>query len=153
VPIVRIVVPKNQLMLLAGIVWCTAGAMVALIGIPLDVRLAQDNAILVPLTALIFLVFYGLVFSRLVRKHTHRIRSHAEAELPVWLFFNRSSWIVMAVMMGGGMALRQAHVFSDEFVAFFYTGLGVALFLCGLRFVGVFARKDVLVPVEADPAR
>jgi hypothetical protein len=29
-------------------------------------------------------------------------------------------------------------------IAFFYSGLGVALFLCGVRFLGVFARKDVL---------
>jgi hypothetical protein len=29
-------------------------------------------------------------------------------------------------------------------IAFFYSGLGLALFLCGVRFLGVFARKDVL---------
>jgi len=29
-------------------------------------------------------------------------------------------------------------------IAFLYSGLGVALFLCGLRFLGVFARRDVL---------
>jgi len=32
----------------------------------------------------------------------------------------------------------------DWMIAFFYSGLGVALFLCGVRFLGVFARKDVL---------
>jgi hypothetical protein len=39
-------------------------------------------------------------------------------------------------------------------IAFFYSGLGLALFLCGIRFLGVFARRDVLVlasdPVPAD---
>jgi hypothetical protein len=29
-------------------------------------------------------------------------------------------------------------------IAFFYSGLGLALFLCGVRFLGIFARKDVL---------
>jgi hypothetical protein len=29
-------------------------------------------------------------------------------------------------------------------IAFFYSGLGVALFVCGVRFLGAFARKDVL---------
>jgi small-conductance mechanosensitive channel len=139
-------IPKNHLMLIAGLVWCAAGAMVCLIGLPLEVRLAPEHLVLLPLAAAIFLAFYFLVFSRLVRKHTGRIRARTEDRLPFWHFFNASSWAVMAVMMGGGMALRLSHLVPDWMIAFFYSGLGVALFLCGLRFLGVFARKDVLAP-------
>jgi hypothetical protein len=92
----------------------------------------------------IFLAFYLFVFSRLVRKHTGRIRAREEDRLPFWNFFNASSWAVMAVMMGGGMALRFSHLMPDWMIAFFYSGLGIALFLCGVRFLGAFARKDVL---------
>ena len=139
-------VPKNQLMLIAGVVWCAAGAMVCMVGLPLEVRLAPSQLVLVPLAAAIFLAFYVFVFSRLVRKHTGRIRARTEDRLPVWHFFNASSWAVMAVMMVGGMALRFSHLVPDWAIAFFYSGLGVALFLCGVRFLGVFARKDVLAP-------
>jgi hypothetical protein len=59
--------------------------------------------------------------------------------------------MVMAVMMGGGMALRFSHVMPDWMVAFFYSGLGVALFLCGVLFLGVFARKDVLALTPERP--
>ena len=138
-------VPKNSLMLIAGLVWCVAGAMVCLVGLPLELRLAPSELILLPLAVAIFLAFYFLVFSRLVRRHTLRIRARSEDRLPVWQFFNASSWAVMAVMMGGGMALRFSHLIPDWAIAFFYSGLGVALFLCGVRFLGVFARKDVLV--------
>ena len=138
------IVPKNQLMLIAGLVWCAAGAMVCLIGLPLEFRLAPANLVLFPLAALIFAAFYLFVFSRLVRKHTDRIRARAEDRLPFWHFFNASSWAVMAVMMGGGMALRLSHLVPDSAIAFFYSGLGVALFICGLRFLGVYVRKDVL---------
>jgi hypothetical protein len=142
---VRVVhIPKNQLMLIAGLVWCAAGAMVCVIGLPLELRLAPSHLILLPLAGVIFVAFYFLVFSRLVRKHTGRIRARPEDRLPFWHFFNASSWAVMAVMMGGGMALRFSHLVPDWMIAFFYTGLGVALFLCGVRFLGVFARKDVL---------
>ena len=141
----RFHLPKNQLMLIAGLVWCAAGAMVCVIGLPLEFGLAPTHLILVPLAAAIFLVFYVFVFSRLVRKHTGRIRARVENRLPFWHFFNASSWAVMAVMMGGGMVLRLSHVVPDWMIAFFYSGLGVALFLCGVRFLGVFARKDVLV--------
>jgi len=142
---VRLVdIPKNHLMLIAGLVWCAAGAMVCVIGLPLEFGLAPSHLILLPLAAVIFLVFYFFVFSRLVRKHTGRIRARAEDRLPFWHFFNASSWVVMAVMMGGGMALRFSHLVPDWMIAFFYSGLGVALLLCGLRFLGIFARRDVL---------
>jgi small-conductance mechanosensitive channel len=144
---VRVVlIPKNRLMLIAGLVWSAAGAMVCMIGLPLEFGLAPSHLILFPLAVVIFLSFYFLVFSRLVRKHTDRIRARAEDRLPFWNFFNASSWAVMAVMMGGGMALRFSHLMPDWMIAFFYSGLGVALFLCGVRFLGVFARKNVLAP-------
>jgi hypothetical protein len=138
--------PKNQLMLIAGLVWCGAGAMVAMIGLPLELRLGPEHLVLFPLAAAIFLAFYVFVFSRLVRKHTLRIRERPEDRLPFWQFFNASSWAVMGLMMGGGMALRFSHLMPDWMIAFFYSGLGVALFLCGVRFLGVFARRDVLTP-------
>ena len=146
-------IPKNQLMLIAGLVWCAAGAMVCVIGLPLEFGLAPTNLILLPLAVGIFAAFYVFVFSRLVRKHTGRIRARAEDRLPFWHFFNASSWAVMAVMMGGGMALRLSHLVPDWIIAFFYSGLGVALFLCGIRFLGIFARKDVLtLTLERLPA-
>ena len=36
-------IPKNQLMLIAGMVWCASGAMVAMIGLPLEFRLAPGD--------------------------------------------------------------------------------------------------------------
>lgn len=134
-------VPKHRLLLIAGIVWCLAGSMVLLIGLPLELRLAPEHLVLLPLAVVIFGVFDNLVFSRLVRKHTHRIRSQAEDRLPIWRFFNASSWAVMGVMMGGGMALRLSHLVPDWAIAFFYSGLGLALLLAGVRFVGVFASE------------
>ena len=145
-----VTLPKNQLILIAGIVWCAAGAMVCMVGLPLEIRLAPSDVFLVPLAGVIFVAFYVFVFSRLVRKHTNRIRARAEERLPFWHFFNASSWAVMAVMMGGGMALRLSHAVPDWTIAFFYSGLGVALFLSGLRFVGVYARKDVLTLAPED---
>ena len=137
-------IPKNYLILIAGLVWCVAGAMVCVIGLPLELGLAPSHLILFPLAAAIFIAFYFFVFSRLVRKHTGRIRARPEDRLPFWHFFNASSWAVMVAMMGGGLTLRLSHLMPDWMIAFFYSGLGVALFLCGVSFLGVFARKDVL---------
>jgi small-conductance mechanosensitive channel len=124
--------------------------MACMVGLPIETKLAPTDLTLIPLAVVTFLAFYVLVFSRLVRKHTGRVRARPEDRLPFWHFFNASSWVVMAVMMGGGMALRLSHQIPDPMIAFFYSGLGVALFLCGVRFLGVFARKDVLAPMPAD---
>ncbi len=144
--------PKNQLVLIAGIVWCAAGVMVCLVGLPLEMRLAPSHLVLLPLAGAIFLAFHLLVFSRLVRMHTRRIRARTEERLPIWQFFSASSWLVMAGMMSGGIVLRLSHAVPDWVIAFFYSGLGVALVLAGLGFVRGFARKDVL-RVESDIAR
>jgi hypothetical protein len=145
----HLTVPKNQLMLIAGIVWCLAGTMVMLVGLPLEFSLAPEHLVLVPLAVGIFLVFYLFVFSRLVRKHMGRIRASDEERLPFWHFFNASSWAVMAIMMVGGMTLRMSHVMPDWAIAFFYSGLGTALFICGLRFVAVWYRREVELDQEA----
>ena len=60
---------------------------------------------------------------------------------------------LVAVLMVGGMAIRTSHLVPDWMIEFFYSGLGVALFLCGVRFLTVYARKDVLepAPVLASP--
>ena len=135
-------VPRNTLVLIAGLVWCAAGGMIDAVGLPLELRLAPGNLALVPLAVAIFLAFYALIFSRLVRKHTRRIRAQRDDRPPIWSFFDRSSWAVMAVMMAGGLALRASHAVPDWMIAFFYSGLGTALLLSGLRFLGAYVRRD-----------
>lgn len=148
----RLTVPKNHLVLVAGLVWCFAGAMVVLVGLPYAMRLAPRYPLLVPLAGLVFLAFSLLVFGRLVEAHTRRIGARPEARLPVWQCFSPSSWAVMAVMAGGGLTLRLGGVVPDWFVAFFYSGLGAALILAGLRFVRAFARGDALA-LQPEPVR
>ncbi len=145
-------IPKNNLMLIAGVVWCLAGAMVISVGLPLLVQDGPGQPILYALAVVIFLVFYVFIFSRLVTKHSGRIRRESRQRLPFWSFFDRSSYIIMAIMMGGGMALRLCHLMPEWMIAFFYSGLGIALFACGLRFLGVFWRKDVLIATVESPA-
>jgi hypothetical protein len=140
-----IAIPKNKLMFIAGLVWCLAGGMVCSIGIPLLWKLGTTQLGLYPLALIVFLIFYFLIFSKLVVKHTERIRKYPEQKLPFWSFFDKSSYIVMVIMMAGGMWLRLGHIVPNWMIAFFYSGLGVALFLCGVQFLGVFSRKEVLM--------
>ncbi len=143
-----VAVPKNRLILIAGVVWCVAGAMVCRIGLPLLWNLGLTQRILYPLAVAVFLIFYFLIFSRLVVKHTVRIRQRPEQQLPFWNFFDTSSYIVMVIMMAGGMWLRLAHIIPNWMIAFFYSGLGIALFSCGVRFLGAFSQQERLIGNE-----
>lgn len=129
-------VPKRGLMMIAGIVWMIAGFNVARLGV-LSYKDIQIRWYYPILSVATFCVF-GLMFFTMSKKHGKRIKGYEEPYRPFWNFFDLKAYIIMAVMMGGGIGLRAAKVFPDIFVAFFYTGLGCALFLAGILFVYMF---------------
>lgn len=131
-------VPKRALLIIAGIVWLVAGFNVARLGIIAygNIQIEWYHYLL---TAAVFLAF-GAMFFRMSQKHTKRIKDYEEECRPFWNFFDLKAYIIMAVMMGGGIGLRAAGVFPEVFVAFFYTGLGCALALAGVLFCVNFIR-------------
>lgn len=134
-------VPKCVLLIIAGIIWMIAGFNVVRLGI-ISYKLIEMKWYLPVLSVVIFVLF-GMMFYKMTQKHSKRIMNYAEAYRPVWNFFDIKSYIIMAVMMGGGIGLRNAGVFPDVFVAFFYTGLGCALFLAGVLFIIKFFQNKV----------
>ena len=125
-------VKKRTLLIIAGIVWLIAGFNVARIGV-LSYMAIEQKWYLYLLSVVIFLLF-GMMFFKMSNKHTQRIMGYEEY-MPFWNFFDLKAYIIMAIMMGGGIGLRVAGVFPDVFVAFFYTGLGCALTLAGILFI------------------
>lgn len=140
-----VILPKNVLVLIAGAVWSLAGAMVVRIGLPLLWQTGWTQPMLLLLALIVFLIFYFLIFSRLVGKHTARIRANPLQRLPFWNFFDRSSYVVMVIMMSGGMWIRKAQLAPNWMIGFFYSGLGIALFACGVRFLAAYWNEDVLM--------
>ena len=126
-------VKKRTLLLIAGIVWLIAGINVVRLGI-VSYFIIEQRWYWYLSSVLVFLAF-GFMFFRMNRKHTKRIMNYDDERQPFWRFFDLKAYIIMAVMMGGGIGLRAAGVFPDFFVAFFYTGLGCALSLAGILFI------------------
>lgn len=131
-------VSKRTLLIVAGIVWMIAGFNVVRLGI-ISYSLIDIRWFL-PILSVITFVFFGMMFYKMTKKHGRRIMSY-EAYRPIWNFFDIKAYIIMTVMMGGGIGLRNAGVFPDIFVAFFYTGLGFALFLAGVCFIIMFFKE------------
>ena len=125
-------VNKMTLLLFAAIVWIIAGVNVLRIGILLyPPYLSIINVLL---SIVVFAVFQFFIFGRLVKKHTRRINSYTEERQFFLKFFDLKSFIIMAVMISGGISIRAFHLLPEQFIAVFYTGLGASLTLAGILF-------------------
>lgn len=131
-------VKKFNLLFLAGLVWSIAGYNVLHIGC--QAYVGHISVFLIALSILVFAFFQFMVFGPLVKKHTKRITSYEMEKQWFWHFFDKKSFIIMAVMMSGGIIIRMEHLWPDWLIAFFYVGLGFALLLAGLTFFEKFIK-------------
>lgn len=125
-------VKRNTLLLLACLVWSAAGFNILRIGLMAYPAYRTVGNYL--LSALVFAVFQVFIFGKLVKKHTARIGAYREEHHFFLKFFDGRSFAIMAFMMTGGIALRSSGLAPEQFIAFFYTGLGASLLLAGLLF-------------------
>ena len=133
-------VSKELLLAIAGAVWCIAGANIVNIGLGAYAALDALRPVLLVGSVVVFGLFWFGVFSKLLGKHVVRIGAMEPVAQPVWRFFDAKSYLIMAVMMGGGISLRAFELVPAWFIAFFYTGLGVALATAGVGFIAAFVR-------------
>lgn len=125
-------VKRNTLLLIACLVWTAAGVNILRIG--LEAYAGYGTALNLLLSAVVFTVFQIFVFGRLVRKHTARIQGYQEERQLFLRFFDTKAFVIMAVMMGGGIGIRSSGLAPERFIAVFYSGLGASLLLAGLLF-------------------
>ncbi|SDB15871.1 hypothetical protein SAMN02910293_00800 [Streptococcus henryi] len=134
-------VKKKNLLALAGTVWLIAGFNVTRMGLVAYSSLKQVTLVSLLLSILVFLAF-GSMFYKMTFKHARRISDYKEARRPFWQFFDLKSYLIMIVMMTGGILFRRSGLVPSSFIAFFYTGLGLALALARLLFwIFYFSKK------------
>ena len=125
-------VKKKTLLLIACLVWTIAGFNILKIGIlAYQPYLSIVNLFL---SVVVFAVFQHFIFGRLVQKHTKRIIGYTEDSQFFLKFFDIKAFIIMAVMITGGIYLRTSGIAPEHFIAVFYSGLGASLFLAGILF-------------------
>lgn len=125
-------VKKRTLLLIASIVWLIAGFNILNIGI--TTYKGYLSIINIIFSLIVFSVFWFLIFSRLVLKHTKRIKNFEEEPQFFLNFFDKKSFIIMVFMITLGVLIRKLHLAPDVFIAVFYSGLGSSLFLAGILF-------------------
>ncbi len=137
-------IKTDRLLIVAGIVWFLAGANIVNIG-----RIAYGETDVAPWllvlgTLIVFVVFHRM-FSGIVGKHSTRIREYEDDKTLIFKFFDVKGYVMMAIMMGGGIALRASGIVPSWFIAFFYVGLGSALALAGVGFLIHFAKRGSVI--------
>lgn len=129
---------KENLIIVAGVVWLLAGVNVALIGAraAVEMRGAAVGVVgaLIVGTVAAFFAFHAM-FGTIVLKNAQRIRGLCGERLSFLRFLDLKGYLIMAFMMSFGFGLRLTGLIPNWFFAFFYTGLGSALALAGASFL------------------
>lgn len=68
--------------------------------------------------------------------------SSPKAKMPFYHFFDRKSYVIMVCMMAAGILIRKLQLVPEWSIAFFYSGLGLALFSCGVKFTWKFFHEQ-----------
>lgn len=127
-------VKKQTLVLIAGIVWMAAGINILRIGIVAAVSVNWIWWMVLSMLA-VFALFFGMFF-RIVKKHLKRIYGYDDAKKYCFLrFFDVKAYILMGIMMTGGILMRTLGWIPDRCTAMFYTGLGGGLTVAGILFL------------------
>lgn len=127
-------VTQHTLLITVGAIWLLAGINILRIGLTCWISDTQYWLFKICEASLIFLLFFGIIFHRLYKKHTLRISQKKGKHCPL-SFFDVKGWIVMISMITGGIVARVYHLLPDSFISVFYTGLSLALIGTGLRFI------------------
>ena len=131
-------VKRDNLLLIAGIVWMIAGSNILIIGVSSYIgssNMAWWAILLMILGTFAVLGLFHVMFGKMVKKHVARIRNFEDRPHNPLLFFDVKSYIIMAFMIALGITLRVSGIVPNWFIASFYTGLGSALLVAGLGFI------------------
>lgn len=127
-------VKKPVLFIVAGLVWLIAGVNILRIGVQAFFRTESLFLLLLGIAALVFVGFF-FMFSAMVRRHKARILAYPQDKVSVFRFMDVKGYLIMAFMMELGIGLRSSGIMPTEFFAAFYSGLGSALSVAGIRFL------------------
>jgi hypothetical protein len=127
-------VPKRTLLFVAAAVWTFAGGMLLFRGI----LFAFDHPSYLLLRLLLSVVggglFYWGMFSKISLKHTQRILAMENVRPCLFSFFNVKSYILMSIMITGGILLRTSGIMPPAYLFMLYITMGIPLSLSAVRF-------------------
>lgn len=136
-------ISKHYLFLIAAMVWTFAGCMLLIRGFS-NIGFSKNEVIKLIFSILFGFVFYGLLFTRITKKHVLRIQNMKIEKPVIFSFFNFRSYLMMFSMITLGITLRLSGVVSPEYLALMYITMGIPLLMSSFRFYNSFFRPLIL---------
>ena len=132
-------IARRYLYIVAALAWTFAGSMLLFRGILLFMD--DDYLIWIRLSISIIagILFYRLLFSNISQKHTSRIATMQLEKPCLFSFFNLRSYILMSLMITGGISLRKSGILPPVYLSVIYVTMGIPLFISSFRFYYAFA--------------
>jgi len=127
-------IPKRYLLFVAAIIWTIAGVILLFKGFIYFRQCKEYIIIKVFISCVVGTLFYLFLFSKISSKHIKRIFQHKSEKPCVFAFFNIKSYILMSVMITGGIMIKKYEVLSPEYLPVLYVSMGIPLFISSLRF-------------------
>lgn len=130
--------PRRYLFILAGAFWTIAGMILCarafswLLHFPLKTEVVLES-----LSAALAVLFYTLLFFKIVRRNIDRIHKLPE-RAPFFAFTAWQGYLMIGLMITLGIALRQSPI-PKVYLAIPYTTMGIALLIGSIKFYRQFA--------------
>ena len=124
---------KKILILIAGLMWCGVGVMLVLIAESWLFVYEGKGLILFYLSGFILAMpIHHFGFLRLADKNISRLLPLKEKRC-VFSFVTWRSYLIIIIMVAMGITLRHSRI-PKQFLSIIYNGIGLALFLSGIRY-------------------
>jgi hypothetical protein len=130
-------VDKKILVLLAGLMWCGVGIMLILFAVTWLSKFNKDGVVFYYLAGfLAAMPIHHLGFLKIADKNLKRLLPLTERKC-VFSFMTWRSYLIVLVMVSMGIALRHSSI-PKHYLSVLYNGIGLALFLSGIRYFRFF---------------
>ena len=131
------VVDKKVLVLLAGTMWCGVGIMLISFAVSwLSFYSGREEVLFFSAGFLVAMPVHHFGFLRIADKNLNRLLALTKKRC-VLAFMTWKSYLIVLVMMSMGIALRHSAI-PKRYLSVLYNGIGLALFLSGIRYLRFF---------------
>lgn len=127
-------VKKKTLYVIAGFVWSMAGCILIFKSMFFIFDIYQHIFWKIAIGIISGIVFYFVLFTKISKRNIKYIDLIIIENPCFFSFFNLKSYIMMAVMITGGIMLRKFEVINIEYLSIFYLAMGIPLLISAFRF-------------------
>jgi len=127
-------VPRTTLYLIAGIAWTTAGSILFGRGLVNLIHLKTHLMIRLLVGLVLGIGFYLVLFYRISARNIRHIQLIQVSNPCAFSFFNLRSWLMMTLMISGGITLRKLNIVTPAYMFTFYVVMGVPLLVSAWNF-------------------